>query len=261
MRSNHPFCRPFACLLSALGSLFIPCCGAAFAQNLYNPPAAPAPAVQPAPPAPAPGDKAPPPAPAAQPPFQSSASDQLSGVSLFSVAPPPPPRYAKHDLIEVIINESSVQSFNQTLDTKKDYSLKAELSKFPSFNALLDELSLREGIGSVKPGLGVTHNNKFKGDAKSNRKDQITAKITATVVDVKPNGNLVLEARESITADREISTMVLAGTCRAEDITRNNTIQSSQIANLNIRIEHEGDVKDANTKGFIPRILEAVFNF
>lgn len=190
-----------------------------------------------------------------------NASRGQSNYSLFAVVPPVPKTWAKHDLVEIIINESSVQSLQHTQDLQKTYDAKAQLDKFPSLSDLFTQLTLREGIGTIKPGLGVTSDNNFKGDAKLNRKDQITAKITATVIDVKPNGTLVLEAKESITTDREISTMVLSGVCRSDDITKSNTLQSSQLANLTIRIEHEGDVKDASEKGLIPRIIDEIFNF
>lgn len=181
--------------------------------------------------------------------------------SLFQVVVPTPRTYQKHDLIEIIINESTLQSITQTNDLKKNSSLRAELARFPSLQALIQDATLAEGIGEIKPGVGVTSSNKFKGEAKVNRRDQLTARITATVIDVKPNGNLVLEARETITSDRELSSMVLAGTCRSADITRNNTVQSSQLANLNLRIERAGDTKDTAEKGVISRVLDGVFNF
>ena len=280
MNTDHPMSRPLGCLLSALGSLLLSCCGGgALAQNLVMPGPTPVSVPNAATPAtpgqnPADAPPTPPSRPGATQPQGSpqttgapgyasglAVSDQLQGVSLFVVSAPPPKKYARHDVIEVIINESSAESFSQTTDYKKDYSLKAELSKFPSLASLFEDLTLSAGIGSVKPALGVTQNKQTKGTGKFDRKDQVTAKISAFVIDVKPNGNLVVEARESRSSDKEVTTMVLSGTCRAEDITKNNTIQSAQLADLTIRIEHEGNVKEAGEKGFIPRILEAVFNF
>jgi flagellar L-ring protein FlgH len=271
MNKDHPLSRPIGCLLSAISSLLLSCCGA-MAQNLVMLPPQPAAPTAPGTASPtAPPDAPTPPAPIASQPggaapamgyrTASSASDQLQGVSLFVVSAPPPKKFAKHDVVEVIINESSAEKITQTTDMKKDYSLKSELSHFPSLEALFTQLALREGIGSVHPQLGVTSNKELKGDGKLDRKDEMTAKLSAFVVDVKPNGNLVLEARESRSSGKEVTTMVLAGTCRAEDITKNNTIQSAQLAGLTIRVEHEGDVKDTGSKGFIPQILEAVFNF
>lgn len=246
-------------------------CGLLFAtesraQNIFEPPAAPAPSA--AAPASAPGQQTPAPtgspAPAASAdagPAANPASQALSGYSMFVVTPPPPRKYAKHDLVEVIVNETSVQKIAQKYDNKKDYDFAAELKQFPSMQALFTQLALENGIGNPAPSMGIGSKNKFKGDGKMDRSDQVTARVSAIVIDVKPNGTLVLEATESIQSGREISKMVLSGVCRGDDITRNNTIQSSQLANLDIRIEHEGDVKDTAEKGLIPRIFETLFNF
>ncbi len=188
-------------------------------------------------------------------------SETLQAHSLFVVTPPKPRTYAKHDLIEVIINKSSVQKFEQSLDTKKDYDLSAELSKFPSLQRLLKDATIGEGIGSSKPGLDITSKNKFKGEGTAERSDRITTRMAATVIDVKPNGTLVIEARESIQSDKETSTMVLTGVARGEDVSKSNTVQSTQLANFNLRIEHTGEVRDTAQKGLIPRVLEAIFNF
>jgi flagellar L-ring protein precursor FlgH len=244
----------------------------AMGQNLFDPPPPSTPSpTSPAPAAPAgPGGTEPGPGTApgpemvATPPVSNEANpagQALAGLSMFSVNPPPPRRYAKHDLVEVIVNETSVQKFAQTYDNKKDYDLSAELAKFPSLKALIESATLEDGIGAERPGIGVTSKNKFKGEGKFSRNDQVTSRLTATVLDVKPNGTLVLEARETIQSGKETSTMVLSGIARQEDITRNNTVQSGQLASLNIKIEHSGDIKDTAEKGLIPRVLETIFNF
>lgn len=279
---------PPASLLALLSTCV--CVLPAAAQNLFEPapamrpvPAAPAqpPAQQPAqqpgqpdqsapqpgqqqqpapPPAPAPVDAALPPASAYTSSF-SPATQALTGFSMFVVTPPQPRKYAKHDLIEIIVNESSVQKIAQKYDNKKDYDFGAELKQFPSMQALFTQLALQNGIGNPAPAMAIGSKNKYKGDGKMDRSDQVTAKVSGTVIDVKPNGTLVIEAREYIQSDKEITTMVLSGICRGQDITAGNTIQSSQLANLDIRIEHEGDVKDTAEKGLIPRIFETLFNF
>ena len=70
---------------------------------------------------------------------------------------------------------------------------------------------------------------------------------------------LVLEARSSIQTDEEIQVFVLSGNCRSDDITEQNTIQSSQLHNLNIVSKNEGEVRKSSKKGLIPRALEALF--
>ena len=182
-------------------------------------------------------------------------------MSLMAVIPPEPKLHKKHDKIELIVNESSLSTSQQKLDANKKFDFTAQLSQFPSLAAMIGDLELRNGIGAVPPRVGVNSDDKFKGDGKYERSDRMTARISGLVTDVKPNGMLLVEARESIQQDEETKTMVISGLCDPKDITTGNTVQSSQLANLNIRIEHTGPTKDAATKGLIPRFFETLFNF
>jgi len=183
----------------------------------------------------------------------------LRGASLMYVEAPKAREYRAHDIITIIVDEVSKQSSQQTLDTKKDYNLKNSLNQFPSLPQLL-QFELVNGIGTPVE-VDVNSHNKFKGEGTYDRSDRFTARISATIIDVKPNGTLVLEARKSRTTDEEVQTIVLSGTCRQEDITSSNTILSSQIADMTLVQHNDGEVKNTATKGLIPRILEAIFNF
>lgn len=197
---------------------------------------------------------------AASPRVPAGTEAALRDVSLFMVVPPEPRKYQKNDIVEIIINETSNQKSEQSLDTKKDYSTAAELTRFPSLRHLL-EAQLRDGDTTPIAGVDVSSNNKFKGDGEYERKDKFSARIAAVVVEVKPNGTLLLEARKEVTTNKEETTLVLSGLCRPDDITTNNTIQSSQLANLALTVKNEGDVKQTATKGIIPQILDTIFNF
>lgn len=256
--------------------------GSARAQSLFQRPAqSPPPAVEPVDPAspvmpPAPAapaspdspsvpvnadEQTTPPSAVAQPATAAAAPRSLREISLMAVIPPKPKQYRKHDKVEVIINESSSQDSSQKLETKKDASLSGELSQFPSLSALLTQLELRNGIGTPAPSIGAKGANEWKGDGKFERRDRFTARISAVVLEVKPNGMLLLEAREQITMNGELSTLVVSGLCDPKDITTANTVQSSQLANLILRSENSGDVNNAATKGPITRFFDAIFNF
>ena len=60
------------------------------------------------------------------------------------------------------------------------------------------------------------------------------------MVDVKPNGTLILEATEDIKTDEEEQKLTLIGTCRVEDITADNTILSNQLFNLHLEQTAQG---------------------
>ena len=72
---------------------------------------------------------------------------------------------------------------------------------------------------------------------------------------------LVLEAKKTVTKDNEVTTIVLTGNVRMADVTTSNTVLSSQLADLIVTMQNEGDVRDSTTKGWIPRLLDTVFAF
>ncbi|GEM_PF-605289 len=184
----------------------------------------------------------------------------LRETSLTFIEPPKPRSYQLHDLITIIVDEQSKQSSKQTMDTKKDYDLKGQLTSFPSLAKFL-ELQLENGDTESGAKLALTSNHKFKGEGTYDRTDQFTAKITASIIDIKPNGVIVIEARRSKSTDDETQTILLTGLVRQDDITTANTILSSQLAEMTLSTKNEGQVKDAADKGWIPRVLEAIFNF
>ncbi len=187
-------------------------------------------------------------------------AEPLKEVSLIQVEAPKPKDYQVHDLVTIIVSENHKASSEAKLDTKKDTSLKAKLSKFPDLSAFL-EASLQQGGSSPIAEADVSSGSSFKGDGKYETKEGLTDKITATIIDVKPNGTLVLEARRTISKDEQTQTLVLSGICRREDVTDNNSVLSSQLAELNVGVETTGQVKEAAKKGILTRVFEAVFNF
>ena len=180
--------------------------------------------------------------------------------SFLLVEPPKPRDFAVHDLVTIIIDEVSRSESKQTLDTEKDYTITAAMREFPSLRHLL-ELQLQNGPTQRTASLDVRGKHEFAGEGETKRSDRFIARIAAKIIDVKPNGTLVLEASKQIVKGREIQTIVLSGICRQEDVTEQNTITSSQLADLRIVQHTEGEVAKAGEKGLIPRVLETIFNF
>ncbi|RMH13779.1 MAG: flagellar basal body L-ring protein FlgH [Planctomycetota bacterium] len=185
---------------------------------------------------------------------------EIARSSFLFVQPPEPRTFMAHDLITIIIDEVSKQEASQSLETKKDSTASVGV------NALIDpwellELRLREGGLSNQSLLDLTTKRKFKGEGDYERSDRFSAKITAEILEVKPNGTLVLQAIKTIQKDEETQTLVLSGVARQEDVTNRNTILSTQLANLTLTAKNEGQVRDSARKGLITRVLDAVFNF
>lgn len=183
-----------------------------------------------------------------------------SQVSLFWVPEPEPRVFQKHDIVTIVIDEVSTQTSSQKLETERESRTRAQVGALVDLMQLL-ELRLREGDTSNVSLVDFNGRREFTGEGDYERKDRFSARITATVLEVKPNGTLVLEATKRIAKDNEIQTIVLSGVVREEDVSRQNTVLSSQMANLSIASHHEGQVRDAAKKGFITEILDALFAF
>jgi flagellar L-ring protein FlgH len=181
-------------------------------------------------------------------------------VSYTAVEAPKPRTLELNDKVTIIVSETSRQASEQTLDTKLNASLKAALKKFPDLAKFL-EAELTNGDSSPIAEAEATGIRRYKAEGTRERSDRYTDKITATVIDVKPNGVLVLEARRTIQHDEEVQVLLLSGECRREDVTEQNTVLSSQLADMALRVTNEGQVKDSATKGWLTRLFEAVFNF
>lgn len=184
----------------------------------------------------------------------------LDGVSLYAIQPLPPRQIQVNDLVTIIVNQSSRIDRQQSLDTEKESKNRFAVNEFVDLGELLNA-RLRVNTNPNLPRMDVNSKREFDGEGSQARRDAITARITAKVLDVKPNGQVVLEARASIISDDEEQVMLISGVCRAEDISQSNTVQSTQLADLRLEIHHSGELREASKKGLFTKLLDTIFNF
>jgi flagellar L-ring protein precursor FlgH len=180
--------------------------------------------------------------------------------SLISAPPPEPRTILKHDIVHIVVSESTRVKSEHDKNTDKDASISAEVTTFPELLEFL-EFRFKAGDDRDLPKVGASADREYDAEGEYERKDSITARIAATVLEVKPNGTILLEARQRIDTDGEIQTMVLSGFCREEDVSAANTVFSYQLADLRLVRQTEGDLRRNADKGIITKIFEAIFAF
>ncbi len=186
----------------------------------------------------------------------------IAAVSYTAVALPEPRQFAVNDLVAIIIQESVSNSSDQSLETSKETTIEGEISDFPRLSLSdLIQLQLRASGNANPPKVGLEFTKEFEGEGATSRKDTYSGRMQARIIDVKPNGTLVLEARKYLKSDKEMLEMILTGTCRAEDITAANTIQSSELYDLRLIKNHDGELRKATKKGLFTKLFEFLFNF
>lgn len=188
-------------------------------------------------------------------------SPAIAAKSFMSVSAPEPRSFAVHDLITIVIREDTQTTFSSSLETEKESEWNGEIAEFPRFNLSdLMDLTLVPNTfpnGTVK--VDVSADSSFEGEGDYANKQSMTARIQAAIIDVKPNGNVVIEARKSVRSDDEHYTLVATGICRVDDISVDNSVLSTQIADLFIDKQHEGHLKKAADKGLLTEIMDFIF--
>jgi flagellar L-ring protein precursor FlgH len=105
-------------------------------------------------------------------------------------------------------------------------------------------------------------NNEFEGEAESSQSNSLSGSISVTVVEVLPNGNLVIRGEKVMNLNQGYEYIRLSGIVRKTDIRPDNTILSTQVADAQIAYSGTGAVHDSNTIGWLARFfISAIMPF
>jgi flagellar L-ring protein precursor FlgH len=111
------------------------------------------------------------------------------------------------------------------------------------------------------PTIEGTLQNRLQTIGQGTDSEGITYKIAATVVDVLPNGTIVLEARKSIRTNQDFFEYRLTGTVDSRQIRANRTARTEDIANLKIERSQKGKIFDSTKVNWGTRILDIITPF
>ena len=178
----------------------------------------------------------------------------IEQTSLIAVAAKQPRKFKVNDLITIIVRQQKKYEGEEALDTEKKWNLTSKLSEWFRFHpgSKLGTDQLTNG----QPGVKFDLNDKYETEGEREREDKFTTRITSEVIDVKPNGNPVLEATRTQEHDEDAFTVTITGTCRSAAVPADNTVLSTQLARLDVRDKSGGTLSNASKKGWIPKALD-----
>lgn len=142
------------------------------------------------------------------------------------------------DLVTIVISEQQDVKNEETSDLQKQSSLEKQLTNF----------DIKPGAFSTLPGVAGSSDDQFKGKANYVKKGAFNARVTAVVVDVLPNGNLVVRGRREIKIDKETKLIEFSGVIRRWDVKADNTVASELVADAKVAYTGTGPLTNSTNR-------------
>lgn len=155
------------------------------------------------------------------------------------------------DSLTIQITERVTASQKSSTSANRASGLEGSVTAFPFLKStLLDKLS-----------AGASTSNTFAGDGATDTANTFTGAITATVVEVLPNGHLVVVGEKQIGVNQNVDVLRFSGTVDPRTIAPGNTVASTQIANTRVESRGRGAQFDAQTFGWLSRFFLTLLPF
>ena len=152
-----------------------------------------------------------------------------------------------NDIVTVLVDyRSSLLSEGEANSqrTLNFYGVLADWIKFDGKNIM--PAPQRNGDPQIQTQL----DSQYQSEADIAALDSLTFKIACSVVDIRPNGNLVIEGHSEVQHDEEMWEQSLAGVVRRQSIGPDRIVRSEDVAERRIRIRKKGFVRDGVERGW-----------
>ncbi len=157
------------------------------------------------------------------------------------------------DILTVQITEDS------KVDNKAKRDLTKETDRSTDFNG---QLNIDHVLPSI-PGFTMEASSSNELKAKADFKDErsFVDRITVVVVDILPNGNLVVLGTRDRNIAGDIQTIEVSGIVRPSDVSFDNTVKSEQIANFRIVTKNGGVSEPYTRPGWLGKVFDFIWPF
>ena len=155
------------------------------------------------------------------------------------------------DILTVRIAEDS------KVDNKAKRDLKKETGRSSDFNGELNIDHILQSIPGFTMDASSSNELKSKADFKDER--SFVDRVTVVVIDVLPNGNLVVTGTRDRDIAEDVQTIEVSGIVRPSDIAFDNTVKSEQVANFRIVTKNTGVSAPYTTPGWLGQIFDLLW--
>ena len=157
---------------------------------------------------------------------------------------------ALHDVITVLVDYRSVALSEGSGEIRKTGSYNSVLSDWIQFDG---KSIFPDPLTRGDPTVAGQVNSQLRAESDVESRESLTFPIAAQVVDIRPNGNLVIEGRRRIRINEEVWMTYLRGSVPRQSIGPDRTVRDTSIAGLEIAKYEEGAVRDGYSRGWLSR--------
>ncbi|MEX2185512.1 MAG: flagellar basal body L-ring protein FlgH [Pirellulales bacterium] len=183
----------------------------------------------------------------------------LDNISPYYQEPILPRKLKLHDVVTVVVKESSNYLAEGSVDRRKNGLYDAVLKDWVKLASGLTLKPAAQADGDPK--ASGTIQQTYRTDSELELRSRIEFRIAATVVDIRPNGNLVLEAHNTFRQDNEVYDASLSGIIRPDDVLPDNTVLSEDVVELSVYKRSKGHVRDGYRRGWLTKVIDTVNPF
>ena len=148
------------------------------------------------------------------------------------------------DILTIIVNETSSAIRSGASSNTKSASASTEKGT---------------GLLGFVPDSSIGQQDNFSTKGSINNTNTAKARLTVKVVEVKPNGNLVVSGTQNIRQNGEEQRIVVSGQVRPADIQADNTVLSSNVADAKILFTGKGSIMRKQRQGVLTQIWNWIF--
>jgi len=157
-----------------------------------------------------------------------------------------------NDSVTIRVVETTVASTSADAKTTKDSAMSTEIPNL---------FGLEKQVSELPALINGKSTSAFKGAGSTSRTSSLVTNVSARVVDVLPNGYLVVEGAREVRLNNENQTITITGIVRPVDISQHNVVLSSAISQMSVNVHGKGLVSQPLNPGWLFKILNGILPF
>ena len=151
--------------------------------------------------------------------------------------------------IQIVEKVTASQKSSSSVDRNSEVS--AGITALPFVNKSLTD----------KTTLGAKSDNTFAGKGGTESANTFSGSITATVIDVLPNGHLIVAGEKQIGVNQNVDVLRFSGTIDPRSLQPGSIINSTQVANVRVESRGRGAQNEAQVMGWLGRVFLTILPF